>query len=104
MEEEEDLFSVAEPAQADRPSPEVVRAELAAKILNLAKLPSAERKSAAAHMRVGTLRRVVQLSKEEDLDSLKGLVRAWRLAGMRVTNQTADEIIGGCHDVHCRHS
>lgn len=96
MEEEDDLFTAAEPAQVDRPSPEVVRAELSAKILNLAKLPAAERKHAAAHMRTGTLRRIVQVSKESDLDSLKGLVRAWRLAGLRVTNQTADEIIGRC--------
>lgn len=47
--------------------------------------------------RVGTLRKVVQLSDSAaDLEQLDSVLRAWRVAKHRVTNQTGQELVGEC--------
>lgn len=49
------------------------------------------------NLKVGTLRKVVQLSDTpEDLEQLGQVLREWRVSGQRVTNQTAEELVGEC--------
>lgn len=56
-----------------------------------------ERKEAASALRVGMLRKVVQLSDTpEELEELRGVLRGWRVLGGKVTGQTAKEIVGEC--------
>lgn len=48
-----------------------------------------------AAMRVGSLRKVVQLSDSaEEVEELRGVLRTWRVLGGKVTKQTAQEIVG----------
>lgn len=45
--------------------------------------------------RIGELRKVVQLSEnEEQLEELDHVLRAWRVLGRKVTDQTARELLG----------
>lgn len=57
-------------------------------------LPSDERRGAFSNVRVGVLRRIVQLYPAEEVDGLKGVLRNWRMLGGRVTRKTAEEIVG----------
>ncbi|RSH79773.1 uncharacterized protein EHS24_009431 [Apiotrichum porosum] len=47
--------------------------------------------------RVGELRKVAQLSDTPaDLEGLGAVLKSWRVAGKKVTEQTAKEIVGRC--------
>jgi hypothetical protein len=61
-------------------------------------LPTDERVSAFSQVRVGVLRRIVQLYPGEEIDGLKGVLRSWRSLGGRVTRKTTEELVGRlCH-------
>lgn len=46
-------------------------------------------------LRVGSLRKVVQLSDTpEEIEELRGVFRTWRVLGGKVTKQTAQELVG----------
>ncbi|EJT50014.1 hypothetical protein A1Q1_00855 [Trichosporon asahii var. asahii CBS 2479] len=47
--------------------------------------------------RAGELRKVIQLSDNEaQLEELDRVLRAWRVLGRKVSNQTAKELVGRC--------
>lgn len=47
--------------------------------------------------RIGTLRKVVQLSDTpKDLEDLERILKEWRMSGRHVTSQTAEELVGEC--------
>jgi hypothetical protein len=61
-------------------------------------LPTDERVSAFSQVRVGVLRRIIQLYPGEEIDGLKGVLRSWRSLGGRVTRKTTEELVGRlCH-------
>ena len=61
-------------------------------------LPTDERVSAFSQVRVGVLRRIIQLYPGEEIDGLKGVLRSWRALGGRVTRKTTEELVGRlCH-------
>jgi molybdenum cofactor biosynthesis enzyme len=61
-------------------------------------LPTDEKVSAFSQVRVGVLRRIVQLYPGEEIDGLKGVLRSWRSLGGRVTRKTTEELVGRlCH-------
>jgi hypothetical protein len=61
-------------------------------------LPVEKRKGVFGQMRVGTLRRIIQLYPSEEIEGLKGILRNWRALGGRVTRKTAEELVGRlCH-------
>jgi hypothetical protein len=61
-------------------------------------LPTDESLSAFSQVRVGVLRRIIQLYPGEEIDGLKGVLRSWRALGGRVTRKTTEELVGRlCH-------
>ncbi|KAL7419345.1 hypothetical protein Q5752_006183 [Cryptotrichosporon argae] len=94
--EADDLFSSADSAPSSSGSRADRRASLARSILSAARLPTAPRRAAAAHARVGELRKVVQLTQAGEADELRAVIKAWRVSGRRVTVKTAEEIVGRC--------
>jgi len=61
-------------------------------------LPTEERVSAFSQVRVGILRRIIQLYPGEEIEGLKGVLRSWRSLGGRVTRKTTEELVGRlCH-------
>lgn len=61
-------------------------------------LPTEDRVSAFSQVRVGVLRRIIQLYPGEEIDELKGVLRSWRSLGGRVTRKTTEELVGRlCH-------
>jgi len=94
--EEEDLF-----ASSSAPVIRDASAHLQPLLSSLSTimaLPIDERVSAFSHVRVGVLRRIIQLYPGEEIDGLKPVLRTWRSLGGRVTRKTAEELVGRlCH-------
>lgn len=114
-EPEQDLFATSEeshpePSKAEiiakaetfkkvktqRPDLTKTRARLIESIHTAAALPPKDRMhQQLGAVRVGTLRRVVAASiSVEQLEELRGVLKGWRVMGMRVTEKTAEEIVG----------
>jgi hypothetical protein len=79
---DDDLFSGAEASETSSSGRGALRAQYANAIL------------AKNITRVGELRKVISLSEAADMEGLDEILRAWRLAGQRVTTQTATELVG----------
>jgi hypothetical protein len=94
--EEDDLFaSTSTPTIRD---PSAHLQPLLSTLETIMALPTEERVSAFSQVRVGVLRRIVQLYPGEEIDGLKGVLRSWRSLGGRVTRKTAEELVGRlCH-------
>ena len=93
----EDLFAATDsvPTIAKTDSRGERRLAIIQKLSTISALPPLERRKVVANTRVGLLRQAVSLCETvEDLDGLKGVLRAWRMMGMRVTAKTMQEIVG----------
>lgn len=94
-EEEDDLFATS--SSSSTPSirdPSAQLQPLLAQINEILALPTEERRREFSHVKVGVLRRIVQLYPAEEIEGLRGMLRQWRTLGGRVTRKTAEEIIG----------
>ncbi|ORY24023.1 hypothetical protein BCR39DRAFT_548201 [Naematelia encephala] len=58
--------------------------------------PDIRRHRRLGEMRVGVLKKIVVLSEKNQLDELRGILRAWRMIQMRITRHTATELIAKC--------
>lgn len=90
---EQDLFDQESSAPTIR-DPSAQLQPLLTQLENVRSLPSDERARAFANVRVGVLRRIVQLYPSEDIEGLRSVLRNWRMLGGRVTRKTAEEIVG----------
>jgi hypothetical protein len=90
---EQDLFDQPDATPTIR-DPSAQLQPLLAQLEAVRSLPSDERAGAFADVRVGVLRRIVQLYPSEEVEGLRGVLRSWRMLGGRVTRKTAEEIVG----------
>jgi hypothetical protein len=53
-----------------------------------------EKNVALSSTRIGLLRKIIQHTPKAELDGLKEVLKGWRVTGLRITQQTATELIG----------
>lgn len=64
--------------------------------------PRERKRATSSELRMDTLARIVQLSaqsegeKLRDVEGLKGVLRGWRMLGMKVRPEVGEEIVGEC--------